>query len=132
MFDSLAVLVTLSRLNSRTVWVGITGRIGATFTSFTTTAKALVALRHPAVNSRRVRFRRLGQPFILNITRGLGEGLHGRRNSRAFAAAYDGREAGVDRGCSPGPPPPQPAGRGPGRQRTIQTERTSVAKRIGT
>ena len=99
MFDSLAVLVTLSRLNSRTVWVGITGRIGATFTSFTTTAKVLVALRHPAVNIRGVRFRPLGQPFILNITQGLGEGLHGRRNSRAFAAAYDGREAGVDRGC---------------------------------
>ena len=41
----MAVLVTVSRVNSLTVLVGMTGRTGATFTSSTTTVKLLVALK---------------------------------------------------------------------------------------
>ena len=41
----MAVLVTVSSVNSLTVWVGMTGRTGATLTSRTMTVKLLVTLR---------------------------------------------------------------------------------------
>ena len=44
MLALVAVLVTVIRVNSLTVWVGMTGRTGATFTSWTMTVKLLVAL----------------------------------------------------------------------------------------
>src|SRR3974377_1435382 len=43
MFGSVAVLVTVKSVSTFTVWVGITGNTGATFTSRTITVKLLVA-----------------------------------------------------------------------------------------
>ena len=44
MFASLAVLVTVNRVSSFTVWAAITGSTGATFTSRTITVKLFVAV----------------------------------------------------------------------------------------
>src|SRR3974377_661241 len=44
LLGSLVELVTLKRVSSLTVWVGITPRTGATFTSCTMTVKLLLAV----------------------------------------------------------------------------------------
>src|ERR1035437_2633471 len=45
MFDSVAVLVTISNASSLTTWVEIVGNVGATFTSRTMTVKEFVEAR---------------------------------------------------------------------------------------